>query len=41
MPLYIENLGDITLYTKTSVGRIKLQPGERKEVIAENAEDDV
>ncbi len=41
MPLYIENLGDITLYAKTSVGRIKLQPGERKEVIAENAEDDV
>ncbi len=37
-PLYIENIGDIVLYAKTSKGLIKLMPGERKEVTKENAE---
>ena len=39
MPLFIENIGDVVLYAKTSAGIIKLAPGERKEVIKENAED--
>lgn len=38
MPLFLENVGDVTLYAKSSVGTIKLNPGERKEVIKENAE---
>lgn len=37
-PLYIENIGDIVLYARTSKGRIRLNPGERKEVTRENAE---
>lgn len=37
-PLFIENIGDVTLYAKTSRGMIKLEPGERKEVKKENAE---
>ncbi len=39
-PWFIENIGDAILYAKTSVGTIKLEPGERKEVAAENAESD-
>ncbi len=37
-PLYIENIGDSVIYARTSAGTIKLEPGERKEVIKENAE---
>ena len=39
--MFIENIGDIILYVGTKCGTIKLQPGERKEVIKENAETDV
>lgn len=39
-PLYIENIGDSVLYARTSVGTIRLNPGERKEVIEDNAEKD-
>lgn len=38
MPLFIENIGDSVLYAKTSVGTLKLEPGDRKEVTKENAE---
>ena len=38
MQLFLENVGDVMLYAKTSVGTIKLNPGERKEVRKENAE---
>lgn len=38
MPLFLENVGDVTLYVKSSVGTIKLNPGERKEARKENAE---
>ena len=37
-PWYIENVGTKTLCARTSVGIIKLAPGERKEVKTENAE---
>lgn len=40
MPFFIENIGDVVLCAKTSVGTIKIKPGERKQVIKENAEDD-
>lgn len=40
-PLFIENIGDIVLFAKTSCGVIKLEPGERKEVAKENAESDI
>ena len=40
LPFYIENIGGSVLYAKTSVGTIKLAPGERKEVKKENAESD-
>ncbi len=39
-PLFLENIGGSVLYARTSVGTIKLAPGERKEVKKENAEDD-
>ena len=39
-PLFLENIGDAVLYANTSVGTIKLNPGERKEVRIENAESD-
>lgn len=38
-PWFIENIGDVVIYAKTSVGTIKLEPGDRKEVVKENAED--
>ena len=38
-PLYLENIGDVPLYAKTFSGTICLQPGERKEVKEENAEE--
>ena len=38
-PLFLENIGDVTLYAKTYCGTIKLDPGDRKEVSRENAED--
>ncbi|MCR5093345.1 MAG: hypothetical protein K6B72_05175 [Lachnospiraceae bacterium] len=38
MPLFIENIGDVTLYASTSCGTLKLEPGDRKEVKKENAE---
>lgn len=31
-PLFLENIGDVVLYARTSVGKIRLEPGERKEV---------
>lgn len=37
-PLYLENIGDVVLFAKTSCGTIKLGPGERKEVKKSNAE---
>ena len=39
-PLYIENIGDSVLYARTSVGTIRLNPGERKKVTEDNAEKD-
>lgn len=39
-PWFIENVGTTKLYAKTSVGIIKLEPGERKEVRTENTEDE-
>ena len=36
--LFIENIGDTTLYAKTSCGVLRLDPGERKEVIKDNTE---
>ncbi len=39
-PLFIENIGDVVLYAKTGAATIKLEPGDRKEVTKENAEDD-
>ncbi len=39
-PWYIENIGDVPLYAKTSKGTILLAPGERKLVARENAEKD-
>ena len=38
-PLFLENIGDVTIYAKTRCGTIKLDPGDRKEVTEENAED--
>lgn len=37
-PCFLENIGSVVLYAKTSCGIIRLEPGERKEVKAENAE---
>ena len=37
-PLFIENVGKSVLYAETSSGQIRLEPGERKEVTAANAE---
>ena len=39
-PWYIENIGDVVIFAETSVGTIKLEPGDRKEVVKENAEDE-
>ena len=39
-PWFIENIGDVVIYVKTSSGTIKLEPGDRKEVVKENAEDE-
>ena len=33
-------IGDVVLYARTSVGTVKPEPGERKEVVAKNAESD-
>ncbi len=40
MPLYAENIGDVTLYVKAACGTICLHPGERKEICKDNAETD-
>lgn len=40
IPWYIENVGEKTLYAKTYAGTIKLNPGERKEVKEDNAEEE-
>ncbi|MBE5870396.1 MAG: hypothetical protein E7294_03950 [Lachnospiraceae bacterium] len=37
-PWYIENIGDAVIFAGTSVGIIRLEPGDRKEVVKENAE---
>ena len=39
-PLFLENIGQSTIYARTWVGIIKLEPGERKEVKEENIEKD-
>ncbi len=39
-PWFIENIGDVVIFARTSVGTIKLPPGDRKEVKKENAEDE-
>lgn len=39
-PWFIENIGDAVIYAQTSVGTIKLEPRDRKEVTKENAEDE-
>ena len=39
-PLFVENIGSITLFVKASCGTLKLEPGERKEVIPENTEEE-
>ena len=39
-PWYIENIGDVVIFAKTSEGTIKLEPGDRKEITKENAEDE-
>lgn len=39
-PWYIENIGTVTLYARTSKGVLKLLPGECKEVCRENAENE-
>ena len=36
--MYIENIGDVVIYARTSAGTIKLEPGDRKKVDKENAE---
>ncbi len=38
-PWFIENIGDVVIYARTSVGTIKLESGDRKEIKKENAED--
>lgn len=40
-PLFVENIGDITLYVKAACGTIRLEPGERKEVVKENTDSDI
>lgn len=40
-PLFIENIGDAILYVNATCGIIKLEPGERKEVIKENTVSDI
>ncbi len=40
VPWFIENIGETTLYVKTYAGTIKLDPGERKEIKDENAEEE-
>ena len=40
MPLWIESIGGSVLYAKTHCDVICLQPGDRKEVIPENADQD-
>ena len=39
-PWFIENIGDAVIFARTSAGTIKLEPGDRKEVIKDNAEDE-
>ncbi|MBE5858514.1 MAG: hypothetical protein E7301_00085 [Butyrivibrio sp.] len=39
-PFFIENIGDTVIYARTHAGNIRLAPGDRKEVIEENAEKD-
>ena len=39
-PWFIENIGDVVIYAETSIGTIKLEPGDRKEVVKENAENE-
>ncbi len=40
IPLFLENIGDVTIYAKTCCGTIRLDPGDRKEVSEENAEEE-
>jgi len=40
LPMFIENIGDSVLYAKCSCGILRLEPGERKEVLKENTEKD-
>ncbi len=38
--LHFGHIGDVVIYARTSAGTIKLEPGDRKEVTKENAEDE-
>ena len=38
MPLFLENIGTVSLYAVTHKGTILLRPGDRKQVCRENAE---
>ena len=40
-PLFVENIGDITLYVRAGCGTIRLEPGERKEVTEENTDSNI
>lgn len=37
-PLFVENIGSSTLYIKASVGTIRIDPGDRKEISKDNVE---
>ena len=39
-PIYLQNIGDTVLYASTHCGKIRLEPGDRKEVTKANAEPD-
>ena len=39
-PFFIENIGDVVLYARTHAGTIRLEPGQRKEVIKDNSENE-
>ena len=40
MPLYAENIGSSDIYVVRNRDTFRLKPGERKELISENAETD-
>lgn len=40
MPFFVENIGTVVLFIVSNAGTIKLNPGERKQICEENAEQD-